>query len=329
MSGGRQLLARAACGAGVDAMVRRLRQAQLAIVCYHGVRDAGDPWRHWLLLERQVLERQLRWLAANFDVLPIDEALIAHARGERRRRPLAAVTFDDGYRSNATLALPILQTLSIPATIYLTTGHLDSGALLWTTWADIALSAAPAIPSWVKQRFGRDAATVKEALKLVPATEREQVLVQLREELGADDRVQGALAQCAPAFAMLSWDEARSMERTGLVTFGAHTVTHPVVSRLSDEALEAEVGGSIDRLAREMRSPSRTFAYPNGRRIDFDARAVRVATAHGIAAAVTTIEGVNAPGGDPFTLRRVVIGDHDSDDALFRLRASGAWRGGG
>lgn len=327
MSGGRGLLARAASGVGVDAFVRRVRQTQLAIVCYHGVRDDEGAVRHWLLLDRGVLERQLRWLDETFNVLPIDEAIAAQASGGARGRPIAAVTFDDGYRSNATLALPILQRLSMPATIYLTTAHLESGALLWTTWVDVALAAVPAVPAWLHERFGRDAASVKEALKRAPSTQREEVLARLREELAADERVVVSLARHADAFAMLSWDDARAMARTGLVTFGGHTATHAVVSRLTDHGVEEEVGGSMDRVASEVSAVSRTFAYPNGRRIDYDQRAVRVVAAHGGIAAVTTVEGVNPRGSDPYALRRVVIGSHDRDDALFRMRVSGAWRG--
>lgn len=326
MSERRRLLARAACRVGVDAVARRVRQTQLTIVCYHGVRDEDDPVRHWLLLDRAVLERQLRWLGETFDVLPIDEALAAHASDGARRRPLAAVTFDDGYRSNATLALPILQRLSMPATVYLTTAHLDSGALLWTTWVDVALAVAPAVPAWLHERFGRDPASVKETLKRVPSTEREDVVARLHEELRTDETVVAAMARHAAPFAMLSWDDAREMARTGLVTFGGHTASHPVVSRLTDHELEEEVGGSMDRVAREVSAVSRTFAYPNGRRIDFDRRAERVVAEHGGIGAVTTVEGVNTRRDDPFALRRVVIGDRDRDDALFRLRVSGAWR---
>lgn len=324
MSGVRQALARAACGLGVDAAARRAGLPSLLVVCYHGVRPDQSASRHWLLLPESALARQLRWLRSVYDVLPIDEAL-ARLRDGRASRPMAAITFDDGYRSNATLALPLLQSLGLPATVYLTTGHLDSGAMLWTTWLDLVLQALPAAPRWLADRTATVAAAPKEALKRLPSDEREALLARLRAEVASDARVQASLERHAPDFAMLTWDEVRAAAESQLLTFGGHTVSHPIVSRLTDAEVGREIGESMDRVAREVQAVTRTFAYPNGRSIDFDARAVEAVRRHGGTAAVTTIEGVNRRTHDAFALRRLVVGDRDVDDAVFKLRAAGLW----
>lgn len=324
MSGVRQALARAACGLGVDAVARRAGLPSLLVVCYHGVRADDSASRHWLLLPQSALERQLRWLRSAYDVLPIDEALARLGDGSARR-PMAAITFDDGYRSNATLALPLLQALGLPGTIYLTTGHLDSGAMLWTTWLDLVLQALPASPRWLTERCAPVAADPKEALKRLPSAEREASLAQLREEVTSDARVQAHLQRHAPDFAMLTWDEVRAAAQSRLLTFGGHTVSHPIVSRLTDADVEQEIGASMDRVSREVQAVTRTFAYPNGRAIDFDVRAVEAVRRHGGTAAVTTIEGVNRRAHDAFALRRLVVGDRDVEDAVFKLRAAGLW----
>lgn len=324
MSGVRQALAHAACGLGVDAVARRAGLPSLLIVCYHGVRAEDSSSRHWLLLPQSALERQLQFLRSAYDVLPIDEALQRLSAGNARR-PMAAITFDDGYRSNATLALPLLQSLGLPATIYLTTGHLDSGAMLWTTWLDLVLQALPALPTWLTERCAPVAPNAKEALKRLPSAEREGLLARLREEVASDARVQTLLERHGPEFAMLTWDEVRAAAQSRLLTFGGHTVSHPIVSRLADVDVEHEIGESMDRVAREVQTVTRTFAYPNGRTIDFDARAVEAVRRHGGTAAVTTVEGVNRRAHDAFALRRLVVGDRDVDDAVFQLRAAGLW----
>ncbi|MBK6457704.1 MAG: polysaccharide deacetylase family protein [Gemmatimonadetes bacterium] len=321
MRGVRTALAHGACALGVDALARRARTPFLLIVCYHGVREDASPTRHWLLLARSVLERQLQWLGRHYDVLLIDEALVRASHGGRR--PMAAITFDDGYRSNSTLALPLLQSLGLPATVYLTTGSIDSGAMLWTTWLDLVLDALPAPPAWLPSRGGRGAGQVKEALKRAPSAEREALLARLREDVAADERVQATLARHADDFAMLTWEEVRASARTGVLSFGAHTVSHPIVSRLPDADVAREIGESMRRVGEQAGAVSRTFAYPNGRAIDFDARAVAAVRANGGIAAVTTMGGVNRPGSEPFALRRLVVGDGDVDEAMFRLRAAG------
>ena len=42
-----------------------------------------------------------------------------------------AVTFDDGYKDNFVNAFPILRQFRIPATIFLATGSIGSGRILW------------------------------------------------------------------------------------------------------------------------------------------------------------------------------------------------------
>jgi peptidoglycan/xylan/chitin deacetylase (PgdA/CDA1 family) len=63
-------------------------------------------------------------LDAGYRPLAMDDVL--DVLSGRKSSPAAfAITFDDGYESVFTQALPILESLSIPATVFLTTGFLD------------------------------------------------------------------------------------------------------------------------------------------------------------------------------------------------------------
>ena len=341
-------LTRAAAGAavslGIDAIGRRRMGGRLLIVCYHGVVDARES-PHWLHVTRRAFARQLEHLARHVDSRPLDDALAQLAAGTLSR-PTACVTFDDGYRNNRTVALPELQRVGVPATIYLATGLLGGAGWLWSTRLERAFAAAPPDADWAAVRAAAldgpapddaDAATLAatlraadaprarlakaavEYLKLLPQADRRAREARLHEALRAapDDD----FGDCA----LLTWDEVRAMDAGGLVTFGAHTVHHEIVRRLDDAALAREIGDSVAAVAAHVARPSRTFAYPNGRAQDFDARAERVLREAGVTAAVSTIGGVNASDTPPFALRRLVVGPALSP-AAFRLRAAGLRR---
>jgi peptidoglycan/xylan/chitin deacetylase (PgdA/CDA1 family) len=164
----------------------------------------------------------------------------------------------------------------------------------------------------------RDAAarTVVERMKTMGGAQRAPAIAAIHEILDATSAVP------FEAFSLMSWDEVGELERGGTFRFGAHTVDHEIVSRLDDAALERQIRASIEAVARHARQPSRTFAYPNGRRQDFDARAAGIIRAAGGTAAVSTISGLNSARTDPFALRRLTVGADMSFDE-FRLRASG------
>jgi peptidoglycan/xylan/chitin deacetylase (PgdA/CDA1 family) len=318
-----------AAATGLPWAARLLNRNRLLIVVYHGVAE-GAPANDvpgWHLVPVDRLRKQIEHLAMRYEILPIDDAIDALARGSMRRNS-ACITFDDGYANNLTLALPVLRQFSAPATIYLATGLIETERRLWTVQLEIAfrrsdvrnldLSALGLRSRPLNRLQDRVdmAHRVIRVLKGMTPAAREDALARLHSQLpdpGLDTSGQ---------FRMMTWDEAIAMEESGLVTFGAHTVNHELVARLDDDTLEAELCGSIGTVQARLQRPSRTFAYPNGAVGDFDDRAIRILRRAGIKAAVTTIQGLNGSTTDPFRVRRVTVDGYTSFDR-FRLMTSG------
>lgn len=99
---------------------------------------------------------------------------------------------------------------------------------------------------------------------------------------------------------MMTADELRDLASTG-VEIGAHTVTHPDLSALGDEACRREVQGSRDTLRDVTGEPVATFAYPF---FGHGPAAVAAVRAAGFSAAVT---GAGHRSWEPHTLPRAMI----------------------
>ena len=331
MSGLKRVLVRGACAIGTPVLIRRLRRHELLIVNYHGLRSDSSQRRAWLLLPEAQFTEQIRYLAANYRILAIDDAL-ERLRSGALEEPTACVTFDDGYRSNLTIGLPILRQFNVPATIYLASGLIGTDARLWTTRIELAFAATPRTSVDLstiglgiqhlghaethKELRARLGHTTKEHLKTYRASERARLVEQVIDALEA-----GATYDDGE-FSFLDWNEVAELGVSGLVTFGAHTVGHEILSRLDDAMVDREVGESVERV-RAAGHDSASFAYPNGGIGDFDARAARALRRVGIPAALTTLDGLNSRTTDPYALRRVVVGADMSIDQ-FRLHTSGA-----
>jgi peptidoglycan/xylan/chitin deacetylase (PgdA/CDA1 family) len=322
---------RGACAIGTPAIVRRFRRHELLIVNYHGLRTDESTRRAWLLLPRAQFVEQIRYLAANYRVLAVDDAL-ARLRSGGLDEPTVCVTFDDGYRNNLTIGLPILRQFDVPATIYLASGLIGTSARLWTTRIELAFAVSrrdivdlSAVDlgvhrlgdadthQRVRARLGR---ATKERLKTFAAAQRSALVDYILAALDAGDTPDDG------EFAFLTWEQVSALGETGLVTFGAHTVGHEILSRLDDDAVDREVGESVERV-RATGYESASFAYPNGGVGDFDDRAAKALRRVAIPAALTTLNGLNGPSTDPYALRRVVVGADMSIDQ-FRLHTSGA-----
>ena len=104
--------------AHLDSAARFANRKRLLIVTYHGLREDASPHRHWLLLPLSEFARQMQYLQSHYNVVRLDDA-IRDLDTESVSEPRACITFDDGYRNNLDLALPVLQRLGLPYRVVL------------------------------------------------------------------------------------------------------------------------------------------------------------------------------------------------------------------
>ena len=310
----RELAALTASATGANAASRWLLRKRLAILMFHGVEP--DPLQPacWHVLDTQTFRAQLEFVRDHFEVLPLDEALERMQAGTLPDRA-AALTFDDGTRNLATEVAPVLHELGLPASFFLATGAMESGACLWPDrlWLAFARTEAHAVDLTplgmgthqlpLGSARARVCAAVTERLKELSDEQRIAHVESLISSLNV------VIDDPGP-FRMLSWDDVDELATDELVTLNPHTVTHPILSRCADEKVEHEITQSCTALAQRIGRDATVFAYPNGRAQDFDERARQAVTQSGVRWALATTYGLADENSDPLALPRIPVGSN-------------------
>ncbi len=266
------------------------------------------------------LYRQVRYLRRHYHIMHLEDALrefytLQQGRRERDRRIPLVLTFDDGYLDNYTCGLPLARALHVPITVFLIPGYIESGECFWWLAGSYLAAHAPAEKVTLEGK-GYDLAQAEEREALAQAidshlrnansvAERERFLaaVQRALDVALPCRAREGIADGALP---LTWQEVREMESSGLVSFGAHTMHHPVLSYLADPAeLRREVVECRSVLEERLGHPVSAFAYPIGKPEHIGEAGLRAVRAAGYTYALTTIEAVNTPHIDPYMLCRL------------------------
>jgi len=327
----KQGLRSAMVGAGVDALFRYLNRDLLLSVMYHGVTERDYDPPVWTQLPVEVFKSQLLYLRDRYAMVSLPEVVRALRGGPPLPERAALVTFDDGVRNNFTVAFPILRELGIPACVFLTVDLIGTAEILWFDELYLLLSEGVRrrvelpLPGVADAAYRRG--EIREAyrlmagaLKLTAADSRQEVMARLRDTVPLD------WTPYRDDFGLLTWEEVREMEASGLVGFGTHTATHRILSELKEAELEGEVAGAGRTFARELGYPPAAFCFPNGRPgLDFHADHQAYLASLGYVCAFTTEYALfDAKEGDPMAIGRIAAGnDWTSEPAHFRLGTSG------
>ena len=281
------------------AAVRHWSRRGLRILTYHAFPQDLLP----------SLDRQCEHLGRHYRLVSMAE--VAASIGGARPLPAnaLAVTIDDGYADIAG-AQTVFRKHGIPVTVYLVTDFLDHQMWFWWNRILYAFSRSDCrqleiadqrltFDSGAQRHAAADA--VIEAAKRLPNARRLALCDEVVERLGV--RLPDELP---PEWRPLSWKQVRELRRDGM-EFGAHTVTHPILSTVEDDAMLArEIAGSKRRIEEELGEPVKHFCYPNGQRADIDERTLAAVRQSGFETAVTTEAGVNFRP-EPFLLRRFLV----------------------
>jgi peptidoglycan/xylan/chitin deacetylase (PgdA/CDA1 family) len=300
----------------------------LTVVCYHRVVEQVERGLFPEVVSASPggFEQHLDMMSEDHTVVTLDD-VVAWLGGGAPLPPRALlVTFDDGYRDNYDQAFPILRKRGLPATFFIATGHMDTGDLLWWDLVTVLISDAtstaadlpllgPVALSGAEQRASVAVRWVT-AAKVLPNVARLEALDSLAQSVSVTPRARPSVA--------MTWDQARKMADAGM-TFGGHTRSHPVLSRMSPDDARRDIAEGLDRIREELGRAVIGFAYPNGARADFDGSHKQALADLGVAIAFSLVSGpalLSEITTDPYEVRRIYVGQGDDPERL-RLKLLG------
>ncbi|MBV1706258.1 MAG: polysaccharide deacetylase family protein [Hyphomicrobiales bacterium] len=286
---------------GAARLFQPLTSGRGALLMFHHVR----PWRGDEFAPNRLLEITPEFLEtviietrrAGFEIIGLDEGVRRLSQPVAAgARPFAVFTFDDGYRDNAEIALPVLERHDVPFTLYVTTGFADRTARLWwrelegalrhvtrlrcrTAQGDIDMPAATAHEKQVAFR------RVYWALRAGPEADLLETTGRLFREAGGDS---AALVEGL----CLDWDGLAAISRHRLCTIGVHTLTHPRLAKLTPDEAQREMAQARDEITRRLQVPGAHLSYPVGDPSSAGPREFALARELGFSTAVTTRPGM-------------------------------------
>ena len=273
---------------GLAKVARRATRAQLRILCYHGLwTTPGFEFGNCMFIPPDLFDARMAWLRrSGLPILPLAEAV---ERLEDGSLPEAAVaiTIDDGWASTFTHALPVLEKYRLPATLYATTWYAGRDLPVVNVAVQYLVAAAA--------RSDIDAAAKGAEIEALPVRERLAALRAFGAALGVDEAWLETRQFHIMSAAELAEAHARGLD------VQLHTHRHIEVDR-EVEALPREIEENRAWLRAAIGDvPFRHFCYPSGAS---HPKAASLLAAQGVRSATLVAQGLNAPGADPYRLRR-------------------------
>lgn len=310
------------------------------ILMYHRIADEPvDPWR--IAVSPTHFEEHLDVVRRTRHPLSLSE-FIRHFKSGTLPLDALALTFDDGYADNLAAGKPRLVAADVSATVFLATGYLDRPGAIWSDELArlVLLENGPAnleltvrgqsvlFELGTESPAREDGTTpaeslvtrratlwrISETLRVLEDEERAPIMAKLRSIFG-NPIYHGSLPR-----AMTS-EEVQTLVADGLVTIGAHTVTHPVLPKLEPAACRREIRQSKIASESLVGAPVAGFAYPYG---DFNDQVREAVRDSGFAFACSVQCGPVVATSDAFALPRIYVGDWDGDAFQQALRSASA-----
>jgi peptidoglycan/xylan/chitin deacetylase (PgdA/CDA1 family) len=288
----------------------------LTIFLFHGVIERQEHQvRNYTRKHLPVMEFEaiLADVGRAGKAMSMDDVLRTCQSGEPFPKGAFAVTFDDGFENNLTVARPVLDRLGIPATVYVTSRFVDENGMSWVDRIEYAMEKTRygvlRLP-W-SQRASHFANTIEKIailndirrnVKSTPDLDVDEFVSDVFRQLDLEE-VRSSDEQLDRK---MTWDQVRNWCGHGFLV-GGHSHTHAILSFLSLPRLEQEIDISLGMLKEKADIVASHYSYPEGLAHCYSEDVIRVLKSRGIACCPTAIDGTNGPGADAFHLRRVMV----------------------
>ncbi len=297
-------------------LASRLRSERFVIFLFHGVIEKQvHAVRNYTRkhLEQDYFVGCLRsLLAAGGNPVSMDDVANAHASGVALPPKSFAVTFDDGFFNNLSIAAPVLADLSIPATFYVTTDFIGSNRMSWVDRIEWALEQIPSgrleLPWDVTETFAgieerrRLMDRIRDRVKTDSSISMDGLASDIQTQLGLPE----TWASEDPLDRKMTWENVGELDSHPLFTVGGHTHTHAILAHLGQPELDRELDTSLVLLREKAGIPSRHYSYPEGASHCYSETVIAALKHRGVVICPTAIDGDNDGETDLFHLRRIM-----------------------
>ena len=293
------------------------------VLCYHRVNDKLKQDINLLAVSTDNFRAHMEWLKNNFELLRFEEEWdIADKDG-------VVITFDDGYKDFIENALPILEEMNIPATIFVSTmKNQDLKMMWWDELEYLIFSKNMSSFHLVDEEFeySWDLTTVGKRKKCYEALHflmknaidlerRDNWLIQLWKTVGE--------TRTRPnQYTMLDDKDIKYLINHQLITIGVHTDTHPTLRMQDHNTRKKEIEESIKILTDKCERAIETFSYPFGKYMeDYDEYDNEICKKCGIIKTASTNYGCWRFGDDYYNIKRIGVNNKDINDFINYIRA--------
>ena len=315
---------------GINWWFRNRTGDKTRVLMYHGLATGSLPTFYWTHVDPDRFREQMAYLQKQYRVISPESLTKETSDDTTYSKPPVVLTFDDGLETVYTVARPVLREYDFTAVCFVLPALSDAGHVMWTDliYRLFVNTTAESIDLTVfdMKRIDFDgkspesraqaAFAVAAEAKGRPHESRRRLIEYLVQHCPTPDE------DFNDGFRSLTVDQIRELAAGGEMLIAPHSNTHPILATMTTAEQEAEIKTSLDKLREWKVYYLELFAYPNGRRQDFNDDTVRILNDNGIKAAVTTEEGFFERGTDRYRINRIPIGA-DMRLPEFKARLSG------
>lgn len=266
-------------------------------------------------------ERHIRILKNHYNVITFNDL-----KRNDIKKPSVIITFDDGYYDNYKYAFPILKKYQVPATIFITSGGVDTGKEFWWDRLETVLFENKNLRESIEldilnQRHIFDVSddkkrlhsfyTLHHMLFSLHPNERDMMLDRWYESYGL---------KVNPNNRTMTSSELIELYQSQLVTLGAHTIHHPALKQISREEQIQEIQSSKLFLENLLHTDIDIFAYPFGHKESFDQVTEQIVQDLGFTYSVSTKRAQLHSNTNPFSIPRFGIEDWSEDEFIRQMK---------
>jgi len=298
------------------------------ILMYHEVADDSDEIEAWTVVRRSGFIKQMEYLSRHFNIVSLGEAIHQMANSRDMNRPMAVITFDDGYAGNKNVLLPIVESMNIPVTVFVSTKAVQEQIVYWYDRLIRALQGNKVIDinlthlSLSEYRINRckgaenwrEIERLLRDLKTLKPDAREKAVSSTLADLQSSEEQTYHIAP-------LTINDVHQLADCPLVTIGAHSHCHNILTQLAADDIRRSVRMSKDLLETWISRKVDYFAYPNG---NYDDLVCNILREEGFKCSLTTVSRPWEMGEPLFTIPRIGVGRYESFDH-FKAKVSGVF----